>query len=76
MLHFNLVRRQSSRSQIYHKLDVLKNFAKVIRNHSARISYIEAAGSACDFINKETPTEIPVAFVKFLKVPFLQNTTG
>ena len=56
-------------------------------NTSARVSFLiklqarlflnKVTGAACNFIEKETLAQVfPVNFAKFLRTPFLQNTSG
>ena len=53
------------------KKDILENFAKFTRKHLCR-------PHAWNFVNKETLAQVVffVNFVKFLRTPFLQNTSG
>ena len=61
---------RSSRSQIFFRIVVLKNFAYFTGKH---LRWSEA----CSFIKKGIQHGcFPVKFAKFLTSPFLQNTSG
>ena len=58
---------------------VLRNFAKFTgKRLCQRLFFNKVAGLACTFIKKESLAHrcFPVNFVKFLRTPFLQNTSG
>ena len=58
---------------------VLKNFVKLTGKHLCQsFSFNEVADlrpNACNFIKRETKC-FPVSFAKFLRTPFLRNTSG
>ena len=57
---------------------VLRNFAKFTGKHLCRSPFFKKVASlACNFIKKEARHScFPVNFVKFLRTPSLQNTSG
>ena len=60
--------RRSSRPEVFCKKGVLNNFAKFTGKHLCqRFSFNKVAGCGTCF---------PVNFAKFLKTPFLKNTSG
>ena len=69
---------RSSHQRCSVKKSVLKNFAKFTGKHLRQSFFFnKVAGAACNFIKKETLTQVfPVNFTKFLRIPFLQKTSG
>ena len=72
-------RNSHMRSSI--KKVVLRNFSKFTGKHLCQSLFLnKVAGlrpKACNFIKKETPAQVFfVNFEKFLRTPFLQNTSG
>ena len=61
---------------------VLRNFAKFTGKHLCQsLFFNKFAGlrpQPCNFIKKEALAQVffPVSFAKFLRTPFLQNTSG
>ena len=63
---------RSSRSQIFFKIGVLKNFAPVLESIIDKVAGLKA----CNFIKKRLQYRcLPVKFAKFYRTPFLQNTS-
>ena len=68
---------RSSHRRCFIKIDVLKNFEKFHRKTSLPESLIKLQARGLPLIKKETLEQVlSVNFVKFLKTPFLQNTSG
>ena len=70
---------RSHHQRCYIKIGVLKNFAKFTGKHCARVSFLikSCSPQACNFIEKRLwHMCFPVNFEKFLRTPFLQNTSG
>ena len=67
---------RSSRPEVFCKKGVLRNFAKFTGKHLCQsLFFIKVAG--LHFVKKETLSQVfPVNFVKFLRAPFLLNTSG
>ena len=58
---------------------VLRNFVKFTQKHLCRVSFwiIKLQAEACNLLKKRVwHTCFPVNFAKFLRKPFLQNTSG
>ena len=63
---------RSSRSQMFFKIGVLKNFAPVLESIIDKVAGLKA----CNFIKKRLQYRcLPVKFAKFYRTPFLQNTS-
>ena len=77
ILHVILLYRSSHQS-CYEGKSVLRNFAKFTEKHLCQSLYFnKVAGQACNFIKIEALAQVfPVNFAKFLRTPFLQNTSG
>ena len=70
---------RSSHLQMFFKIDVLKSFANFTGKHSCLESLFRKTCKACNFILLQKRLQhrcFPVKFMKFLKIPFLQNTSG
>ena len=72
---------RSSHRRCSVKKAVLKNFAKLTGKHLCQsLFFNKVAGVAYNFVEKETVAQVhrcfPVNFAKFLRTPFLQNTSA
>ena len=70
---------QSSRSQMFFKTDVLKNFANFTEKKTVLESLLNKFPvlKGCNFIKKRLQHRcFPVKFHKFLRGPFLQNASS
>ena len=69
---------RSSRSQMFYKIGILKNFAKLIGKHFFRSRKVAgvAGHRSATLLKKLQRRCFPLNFTKFLRTPFLQNTSG
>ena len=69
---------QKQPPEVFYEKVVLKKFAKVTGKHMYQSVYFnKVAGSACNLIKKRFWQRcFPVNFAKFLRIPFLQNTSA
>ena len=77
MTIFRLIQKQPYR-RCSERKGVLRNFAKLTgKDLYKSLFYNKVAGEVCNFIIKETLAQcFPVNFAKFLRTPFVQNTSG
>ena len=69
-------KNRSSRLQMFHKIDVLKDFAKFTGKHLCRSLFLNELGSPCNFIKKEIPTQVfSCEFCKIFKNTFFTEHT-
>ena len=69
---WNKTKSRSSRSQMFCKIGVLKNFAPVLESIIDKVAGLKA----CNFIKKRLQYRcLTVKFAKFYRTPFLQNTS-
>ena len=66
---------RSSRPEVYYKKVVLRNFAKLQENTCARVSFLIKL-QATLLKKRHWHRCFLVDFAKFLRTPFLQNTSG
>ena len=72
--HFVLFHFRSSRSEVFCKKGVLKNFGKFTAKYQCQSLFLvklQARGLQLYFIKKETRQCFPVNFAKFLKTPLV-----
>ena len=72
---------QKQPPEVFCKKRCLKNFAKLTGKHLCQsLFFNKVAGVTYNFVEKETVAQVhtcfPVNFAKFLRTPFLQNTSG
>ena len=69
---------RSSRLQMFFKIGVLETFTDFTGKHLCwSLFLIKLQAYACNFIKRRIQNKcFPVKFAKFLKTPFLQNSSG